>query len=271
MRTGWLIGTVVLAACQLDTRGQGDAAAESDPGPGSNGPTAQATESAVTPPPGSTGATGSNSGADPLTSGPATGTETSTSTGPLAPDTDSSSTGDGHQASIPMLRIELPCVEGSCPFNPDDVCRMDPTVSTQEVFDGEPGTIYEVTVRVRGVVEMSSYVGGTPDAGGNVYVGGNVDSYWSPFSLVVSEPAQTYWLNALGEGDLFTHGMDYTYTLPVAAGATVQLRGGSGDDSCGLLNLDQRDTPIVIPDIHPAPRPFNGQFVQVDAELIVAM
>lgn len=263
----------MLAACQLDTSGQGDASADSGPGAGSRGPTVLSGSSTVAPSTTSIGtgtaqgSTGSASTGAP--SGPAS--ETGTTTEPVDPDTASPSTGSSLDASLPMLRIELPCIPGECPYNPDDVCRMSPTVSTSEALEGEPGTLYEVTVRVRGVVEMSTYINGTLDSGGNVYVGGQVDSYWSPFSLVVSDPPQIYWLNPLGDGDLFTHGMDYTYTLPVAAGAIVRLDGGSGDDSCGLFNHDQFGVPIVIPQIDPAPAAFDGQFVQVDAEMIVAM
>ncbi len=156
---------------------------------------------------------------------------------------------------------------GGCVYSPDDVCHMDLTVEDQTMLDGDPGEVYDVTIRVRGVVEMSSYIGGVLD--GDVYVGGMLDSYWSPFSLVVSDPQQTYWLNPGGDGDLFTYGVDYSHTVTIADGASVTLRGGSGDDSCGLFNHDRADAPIVVGGVPPAPLPFDGQFLQVDAEAIV--
>lgn len=143
---------------------------------------------------------------------------------------------------------------------------MDAEVTDQSTLVGEPGGVYDVTVRVRGVVEMSAYMGGMFD--GPIYVGGSVDSYWLPYGLTVSDPPQTYWLNPQGDGDLFTHGIDYTYTLPVVDGGELMLMAGPDNDGCSLFNHDPMGEPIVIPDVPPAPAAFDGQFIQIDIESI---
>lgn len=215
------------------------------------------------------GGTSSDSGPEATTTpDPDSGTDAGETTRTDSGSTESgeSSTGSEVEAELPALRIELSCMVGECPFEPSDVCAMEQLVSDQSTLQGEEGVVYDVMIQVRGVVEMSSYNGGALD--GPVYVGGYVDSYWSPFWVEVSEPAQTYWLNPDGDGDLFTYGVDYTYTLPVAHGATVELFGDSGNDSCGLFNHDMGGAPIVVPGVPPDPVPFNGQFVQIDAVTI---
>ncbi len=253
---------VVLAACEANAQGQASGAAESV------GPTSGAASSSGTtetrPGDSTVTTTGQISTSSPTTmSDPDTGQ--TTTTGPQDPTAgdSSSGTGPGVQATLPTLRIELPCMNGTCEFSVADVCFMVPNVDDIAVLDGAAGTIYDVTIDVHGVVEMTSYIDGVLDD--PVYVGGQVDSFWSPFGLTVSDPPQTYWLNPAGDGDFFTYPLDYTYTLPIAAGATVSLTGTSGDDSCGLFNHDEQGNPIMVPGVPPAPRTFDGQFVQVDA------
>lgn len=139
---------------------------------------------------------------------------------------------------------------------------MEQSTSSETQLTGADGKTHDVTIRVRGVVEMASYDSGIAD--GDVYIGGMATSEWNPFFLETSDPFQRYWLNTLGHGDLFTRSMDYEYTIPLADGATLHLEGGSGDDSCGLFNHDDNGIPIVVPGIEPRGVPFDGQFVQVD-------
>ena len=140
-----------------------------------------------------------------------------------------------------------------------------PQFILQEVQDiatleGETAT-YDVTLRVRGVVETSPYDGGVDL--GPVHQDGGPTSGFNTFALQVSEPPHTYWLN-VGNADFWTFGVDYTFTLPVADGATLRVYGNSGGDSCGLRNLDEFGVPTVVPDIPPAPAPAEGQFLQLD-------
>jgi len=80
--------------------------------------------------------------------------------------------------------------------------RRSPTLLEQ--MGGVPGTIYDVTLRIRGIVEANVYTGGTSSMNG-FYIGGAVGgneggSQYSQYSLQVSSPATTYHLNQLDPG-----------------------------------------------------------------------
>ncbi len=68
---------------------------------------------------------------------------------------------------------------------------------------GDSGTVYDVTLRFRGIIEANEYQGGTSDNNG-FYVGGNVEGQGGPqysqYSLEVSAPAGVYHLNQLDPG-----------------------------------------------------------------------
>jgi hypothetical protein len=134
---------------------------------------------------------------------------------------------------------------------------------------GAPGTLYNVTLRVRGVVEPRTYVGGK-DAGDHVYIGGTgqLPSNYDTFSITVSAPAQTFFLNADAKPEshrVFT--LDHQKTIIVEGGAKVTLR--VIDPDCAMVKNCQSFTtaacsPYVIADVPPAPKGFDGQFVQLD-------
>jgi hypothetical protein len=162
-------------------------------------------------------------------------------------------------AALDGLRWELPCTQGVAD---PTVCKTLPSASTSATMGGEPGTTYEVTLRFRGVVEISLYEGGT--ASGYWQVGGAppAGSTINVYGLVVSSPAQTYYVNQ-GISNRVAVAIDYTETIPIDAGATVTLLADSRD-AFELRNLDGSGQPIVVPGVAPAPLPFDGQFVQMD-------
>jgi hypothetical protein len=135
-------------------------------------------------------------------------------------------------------------------------------------FGGRPGTHYLVTLRLRGVVELKAYGGGTP-AGSHFQIGGTspVDVV-NAYAMSVSSPAQTYYVNAdhTGGGQVIA-ALDDTVTIPVDAGATIELFA-TDSDCIQLRNcVDPAAavcTPYVIPGVSPAPHAFDGQFAQVD-------
>jgi hypothetical protein len=59
-------------------------------------------------------------------------------------------------------------------------------------------------------------------------------------------------------------------TVPLDAGATVTLTA-MPIDGHEIENVDPSGTPIVIPDIAPAPAAYAGQFVQVDVVDVVTL
>ena len=53
--------------------------------------------------------------------------------------------------------------------------------------------------------------------------------------------------------------MDYTATIEIEGGATLTLHG-NGQNGRMITNFDK----LVVPDVPPAPKPFNGQFIQLN-------
>jgi hypothetical protein len=159
------------------------------------------------------------------------------------------------------LRWELPCVETT----------DNPAVCTTEGFDpisvalaGVPGTVYDVSLRFRGVVEERTYLGGTQD--GPWYTGGadpDESDAFNVYRLDVSDPPATFHVNAGTSGLLACTRIDFTRTVRVAAGATLTLSADTRDDR-QIVNRGSGGQPIVVPGVPPAPEPFDGQFVQMD-------
>ena len=124
-----------------------------------------------------------------------------------------------------------------------------------------------MTLRVRGEVELNSYAGGANDD--FWCVGGKpTDKKANVFELSVDNPAQTYFLNA-GNVAKRTHAIDYTKTVRLTGGANVTLTGDSQDSKL-LSNHDMKGNPVLVPDLPPAPNPFDGQFVQIDVVGVAA-
>ncbi len=163
-------------------------------------------------------------------------------------------------ASLEGLRWELPC--SSATLDPT-VCSTPQTAVVSATMGGAPGTTYEVSLRFRGVVEISQYVGGTNDGafwqtGGAPPAGSTINVY----GLTISSPPQTYFLNR-GVSHRVVVGIDYSERVLVTAGATVTLLADSRD-ALELRNLGPSGAPVVVPGVPPAPEPFDGQFIQMD-------
>lgn len=161
-------------------------------------------------------------------------------------------------ASLSALRWEIPSIS---PNTVDVDDAVDPSVITT-IMGGTAGTSYAVTLRFRGVVETKAYTGGITNGFWNA--GGTPDiSGFNVYELTVSDPPGIYYLNA-GSSDIYhCFAIDYEQTIPINAGATVQLKSETRDNRI-VRNKDQFGNPIVINDIPPSPAAFNGQFIQMD-------
>jgi hypothetical protein len=166
-----------------------------------------------------------------------------------------------------------------------------------KTMGGTPGSIYDVTLRIRGIVEANVYTGGTSDMNG-FYVGGKVGgneggAQYSQYSLEVSAPASVNHLNQLDPGaqqDMYknpTNGglvhhfgfkIDYRETIKIEGGATVTLKGQDNDcymgrnckppandfGHCELQKLDGLTEEQV-----PQGAGFDGNFIWIDVEQAV--
>jgi hypothetical protein len=130
------------------------------------------------------------------------------------------------------------------------------------------GTVNEyltVTFRIRAIVEFKSYTGGSviPGTSNHCILGGTPNATtFNIYSLTISNPAATYYINAGSED--FRHIIDYTFSADVIVGATVTMTALTVDnfehaDPFGLvITPGPGDPPINVV------QPYQGQFAQMD-------
>jgi len=176
---------------------------------------------------------------------------------------------DPTTASLAGLRIEVPCKGDK--FGENTECHWDPALTVTDpkwklrteivkTFTGAPGVVHDVTIRVRGAVEPKNFTGGTVEHE-HFQIGGTPDvDHYNFYSLKVSDPAQSYTVNRSDKKvGHFLFPIDYTVTIPIRGGATVTM-GAYDDNDISIANHQN----IVVPEIPPAPAPFDGQFFQID-------
>jgi hypothetical protein len=134
---------------------------------------------------------------------------------------------------------------------------------------GTTGTTYDVTLRIRGIVEPTNIQGGTrPDTSTFEYmdmdfrtvpytIGGTVQSAdYAQWRIVVGSPAQTLYLNDYQKTGHYIFELDYEITVPMAANTTVTLEVTDSNERL-IVNYEQYA-------IEGIPGSMNhGQFVQL--------
>lgn len=172
-------------------------------------------------------------------------------------------------AAIHGFRFEFPCKD-PMPENPKEgadgasgLVKGDPKTTdnftVEKNFGGEKGKKYAVTLRFRGVVEPMMYKNGK-QVGDYFYIGGEKNNgTYNVYQIKISSPESHYFLNRQDKvgHQIFT--IDYQQTIEIDGGATVTFHG-DGQNGRLITNFKK----LVVPDIAPAPKPYNGQFVQVD-------
>lgn len=275
-----LFGALTVGCLTLNPAYDGESTGEGASGSGTSGgglTTGVTTGSSTGDTSGVTGSGGSTG--DPTTGGlTTTGAPTCDGANPCDPDAvcsvvgdaiectcNEGYTGDGYTCvvvpALATLRWEMPCLPQLC----GEACETElAETADAEVLTGEPGVLYDVTLRIRGVVEEKTYLGGTED--GHWHEGGEpADDAFNEMYLDISAPPRRYWLNGGTSNQGWCVPLDYQRGVEVEAGATVTI-GMFDPNTCQILNQDQPGgDPIVIPDIPPAPNFYDGQFVQVDA------
>jgi hypothetical protein len=172
-------------------------------------------------------------------------------------------------AAIDGYRWEFPCKD-AMPENPKEgadcvsgLVTGDPkktdNFAAEKAFGGEKGKRYKVTLRFRGVVEPMMYKNGTKD-GDYFYIGGEPDNAtYNIYKISVSSPKAHYYLNRQDKVGHKIFTIDYAKTIEIDGGATVSFLG-DGQNGRLISNFLK----LVVTDVKPAPKPFNGQFVQMD-------
>ena len=83
------------------------------------------------------------------------------------------------------------------------------------------------------------------------------------YSLSVSSPSMTYFLNRGTPTAQQSFSYDYTVTFLVDGNAMIKY-GAEGQDTLQWGNYDATHTPITIPGVVTTPSPYFGQFAQID-------
>lgn len=167
------------------------------------------------------------------------------------------------------FRFEFPC-KLPMPKNPKNgagclsaLVKGDPfktdNFTSKKTFGGEKGKRYKVTLRFRGVVEPMMYKGGKR-VGEYFYIGGEKNNgTYNIYQISISSPKSHYFLNRQDKVGHKIFTIDYKQTIEIDGGATITLHG-DGQNGRLISNFKQ----LVVPDVAPAPKPYNGQFIQVD-------
>ena len=172
-------------------------------------------------------------------------------------------------ASIDGYRFEFPC-KGVRPENPKQgagcesaLVKGDPFTTDNfksvKSFGGDKEKKYKVTLRIRGVVEPMMYKAGKKD-GDYFYRGGEPNNgTYNIYKIAISSPKSHYFLNRQDKIGHRIFTIDYTKSIVIEGGATITL-SGDGQNGKLISNFAKH----VVPDIAPAPKPYHGQFIQID-------
>ena len=178
----------------------------------------------------------------------------------------------GILAQMQELLWTIPCLPHVDPTN----CPCANPADQVTTLTGDSGELYDVTLLFRGVVELFiETVDGTifPVTDGLMTLGGTPkhDGH-NIYSLIISNPAATYYLNrwdqVLHPNPSYyapVYAVRYTATIQIAGGATVTLRADASDGA-QVPNQFNIQVPLVSGD--PAigvTQPYDGQFLQMDA------
>jgi hypothetical protein len=172
-------------------------------------------------------------------------------------------------SSLDGYRFQFPC-KGTMPEKPKKgagcqsaLVKGDPfkTDNFKKVvnFGGKAGKTYEVTLRFRGVVEPMMYKNGKMD-GDYFYIGGEPNNRtYNIYKIDIASPKSHYFLNRQDRVGHRIFTIDYTQTIEIEGGSEITL-SGDGQNGKLISNFAQH----VVPEIAPAPKPYHGQFVQID-------
>jgi len=144
-----------------------------------------------------------------------------------------------------------------------------PRVDTELVFGGDAATLYDVTLRIRGVVENRDYVGQGTKVGDWLRVGGSLPQPGAihVFGVTVRDPEETYFFNSWNDTTNTARiiALDYEVVLPMRGGTKVRV---FEYDDIGKIwaNAEQ----LTVAGIPPHPNAFDGQFMQFDVVSVTA-
>jgi hypothetical protein len=171
-------------------------------------------------------------------------------------------------------------VPGACPVTEDPGFSGAKPTDEMLTFGGEPGTLYDVTLRVQGIVESKEYRGGSDasdlatDGFHRAGIVDNTMNQHSVFGLRVTAPIGIYFWNSIGKDSVHaTFPVDYEATLTIQGQTPLEL--WVSDPNCqALKNCAEPDTaadctPVDLPNLDPkiatnlgsSAKDYDGQFL----------
>jgi hypothetical protein len=140
----------------------------------------------------------------------------------------------------PGCASKCPCGDH---FNGDTECHwsrelLQPPGSTWKLkrelvrtFAGDPDVVYQVTLRVRGVVEPKNFVGGEVQFDHFQSGGTPVKNDYNFYNIEVSDPRAVYTVNRNADKvGHYTFPIDYLVTIPIRGGATFTMGAYDSND-----------------------------------------
>jgi len=153
-----------------------------------------------------------------------------------------------------------------------DTCLHERRHETSFTFGGKPGIVYDVTLRIRGLFEPTTIIGGqAPNATQPYFVIGGQSRTpdYSRWHIDVSEPAHAYTLNHYPSVSHTIYKEDFEATIPVAGGASVLVQVIDGNDRQIDNGAKGRpDRQQIIEGVVETPRP--GQMLRIDVVRVAA-
>jgi len=147
-----------------------------------------------------------------------------------------------------------------------DTCLHLRTHEKSFTFGGKAGTVYDVTLRVRGLFEPTTIEGGeAPDSTHPYFmIGGQAKRPdYSQWHIDVSMPKQTYTLNHYPATSHTIYKEDFEIIIPVAAGAKVLVQTiDANDREIDNGAKGKPDRQQTIPGV--ADTPLAGQILRLD-------
>ena len=147
-----------------------------------------------------------------------------------------------------------------------DTCLHERRHEKSFAFGGRPGSVYDVTLRIRGLFEPTTIVDGVaPDASHPWFVAGGQSrtTDYSRWHIDVSEPAQTYTLNHYPSVSHTIYKEDFEATIQIAGGASVLVQViDSNDRQIDNGAKGRPDRQQILEGVTDTPRP--GQMIRID-------
>jgi hypothetical protein len=174
-----------------------------------------------------------------------------------------------YASGLHELFIDVPCASSTpLPLTNGATCDHPPNtqhIEREVTLGGDASITYTVTLSVRGIWEPTHIAGGTAPSseepfkiGGTIAAGNAIE--YQQYSIEVSAPAQTYWLNDHQYVAHDIHKLDYEAAIEAQGGATVTVIMNDGNER-QIANYT-RDYFEGLPPYDTAPS--TGQMLRLD-------